>query len=61
MKALQYIFVHGLCGWGSYDPAYKRMPYWGMRGGDLLAPGGGRQGVPRGFGRADRQRLGPGV
>ena len=36
MKALQYIFVHGLCGWGSYDPAYKRMPYWGMRGGDLL-------------------------
>ena len=35
-KKLQYIFVHGLSGWGSYDAAYKRMPYWGMRGGDLM-------------------------
>ena len=34
---LQYIFVHGLSGWGSYDEAYRRMPYWGMRGGDLMA------------------------
>lgn len=31
-----YIFVHGLSGWGSYDKAYKRMPYWGMFGGDLM-------------------------
>lgn len=34
---LKFIFVHGLSGWGSYDKAYKRMPYWGMRGGDLIA------------------------
>ena len=31
-----FVFVHGLSGWGSYDPAYRRMPYWGMRGGDLI-------------------------
>ncbi len=37
MRELQFIFVHGLSGWGSYDAAYRRMPYWGMRGGDLLA------------------------
>ena len=30
------VFVHGLSGWGSYDDAYRRMPYWGMRGGDLM-------------------------
>jgi hypothetical protein len=28
--AMQYIFVHGLSGWGSYDKVYRRMPYWGM-------------------------------
>ncbi|MBQ9152522.1 MAG: hypothetical protein IJ130_01760 [Solobacterium sp.] len=33
---IQYIFVHGLSGWGSYDPAYARMPYWGMQNGDLM-------------------------
>lgn len=33
---LDYIFVHGLSGWGSYDKAYKFMPYWGMSGGDLM-------------------------
>ena len=33
---LHYIFVHGLSGWGSYDEVYRRMPYWGMRGGDLM-------------------------
>jgi len=33
MSGLQYIFVHGLSGWGSYDDRYRRMPYWGMRGG----------------------------
>ena len=37
MKNLKYVFVHGLSGWGSYDEAYRRMPYWGMRGGDLIA------------------------
>lgn len=36
MQTLKYIFVHGLSGWGSYDIAYERMPYWGMRGGDLI-------------------------
>ena len=37
MSKFKYIFVHGLSGWGSYDPAYQRMPYWGMRGGDLIS------------------------
>ena len=37
MSAFTYIFVHGLSGWGSYDKAYRRMPYWGMRSGDLIA------------------------
>ena len=37
MSDLQFIFVHGLRGWGSYDAAYRRMPYWGMRDGDLMA------------------------
>ena len=36
MSGLQYIFVHGLSGWGSYDDRYRRMPYWGMRNGDLI-------------------------
>ena len=35
-EKLTYIFVHGLSGWGSYDETYRRMPYWGMRGGDLM-------------------------
>ena len=37
MQRLTFVFVHGLSGWGSYDDAYRRMPYWGMRGGDLMA------------------------
>ena len=37
MRKLTFIFVHGLSGWGSYDAVYQRMPYWGMRGGDLMA------------------------
>ncbi len=37
MSELQFVFVHGLSGWGSYDGAYRKMPYWGMRGGDLIA------------------------
>ncbi len=36
-SSLTFVFVHGLSGWGSYDDAYRRMPYWGMRGGDLIA------------------------
>ncbi len=36
MTDLKFIFVHGLSGWGSYDKNYARMPYWGMRGGDLM-------------------------
>ena len=31
-----YVFVHGLSGWGSYDSTNKIMPYWGMFGGDLI-------------------------
>ena len=37
MSKLAFIFVHGLSGWGAYDRRYQRMPYWGMRGGDLMA------------------------
>lgn len=33
---LQYIFVHGLSGWGSYDEKYEKKPYWGMKNGDLM-------------------------
>ncbi len=32
----KFVFVHGLLGWGSYDPQYKLMPYWGVMGGDLM-------------------------
>ena len=37
MSNLKYIFVHGLSGWGSYDEKYQKTPYWGMKGGDLIA------------------------
>ncbi len=30
------VFVHGLCGWGSYDTADKMVNYWGMFSGDFL-------------------------
>lgn len=33
---LQYIFVHGLSGWGSYDKINRIAPYWGTRNGDLM-------------------------
>lgn len=36
-KTLTFVFVHGLSGWGSYDSQYRVMPYWRMRGGDLMA------------------------
>ena len=25
---MEYVFVHGLSGWGSYDKTYKRMPVY---------------------------------
>lgn len=34
---VSYVFVHGTAGWGSYDRRNERLPYWGMRGGDLMA------------------------
>ena len=36
MDKTVYVFVHGLSGWGSYDSHHRRMPYWGMRNGDLM-------------------------
>lgn len=36
MTHLQYIFCHGLSGWGEYDRQYKRFPYWGTPNGDLM-------------------------
>ena len=36
-SGLTFVFVHGLSGWGSYDAVYQRMPYWGMRGADVIA------------------------
>lgn len=32
-----YVFVHGLSGWGSYDFQNKFIKYWGMMNGDMLA------------------------
>ena len=37
MGELKFVFVHWLSGWGSYDKTYSRMPYWGMRTGDLIS------------------------
>lgn len=34
---LQYVFIPGFLGWGSYDDRYRKIPYWGMRGGDLIS------------------------
>lgn len=31
-----YVFVHGLHGWGQYDLQNGVMPYWGMFGGSLM-------------------------
>lgn len=33
---LKFIYVHGLAGWGSYDPLYEFYPYWGLAGGDII-------------------------
>ncbi len=33
---IQYIFVHGLSGWGSYDEKYEKTPYWGGKSGDAV-------------------------
>ena len=35
-SSLQYIFVHGLSGWGSYDKVNRFFPYWGTRNGYLM-------------------------
>lgn len=32
----EYVFVHGLHGWGQYDLQNNMMPYWGMFGGSLM-------------------------
>ncbi|MDO4192677.1 MAG: hypothetical protein Q4D24_05195 [Erysipelotrichaceae bacterium] len=34
---LKFVFIHGTAGWGSYDKRNEKMPYWGMRGGDLIS------------------------
>lgn len=31
-----YVYVHGLSGWGSYDIQNRLLPYWGMFGGDMI-------------------------
>ncbi len=31
-----YVWVHGLMGWGSYDFYYEIIPYWGMLNGNML-------------------------
>ena len=31
-----YVYVHGLSGWGSYDFQNNFLPYWGMFGGDMI-------------------------
>lgn len=35
-KDYTFVFVHGLCGWGSDDGANKFFPYWGMMTGNLF-------------------------
>ena len=32
----EYVYVHGLSGWGSYDFQNNFLPYWGMFGGDMI-------------------------
>ncbi len=32
----EYVYCHGLSGWGSYDFRNNIMPYWGMFGGDMI-------------------------
>ena len=36
MENLKFICVHGLSGWGSYDEQNERLPYWGLKSGDIL-------------------------
>ncbi|MCR4851299.1 MAG: hypothetical protein K5870_08580 [Lachnospiraceae bacterium] len=33
---VKYVFVHGLAGWGSYDPINEFYPYWGLSGGSII-------------------------
>lgn len=35
-KDCTFVFVHGLCGWGSDDGANEYFPYWGMMTGNLF-------------------------
>ena len=35
-KGYTFVFVHGLCGWGSDDGANRIFPYWGMMTGNLF-------------------------
>lgn len=32
----EFVYCHGLSGWGSYDFQNNFMPYWGMFGGDMI-------------------------
>ncbi|MCR5042361.1 MAG: hypothetical protein K6C36_09740 [Clostridia bacterium] len=31
----EFVYCHGLSGWGSYDVQNRFLPYWGMFGGDM--------------------------
>ncbi len=33
---LKFVFVHGLCGWGSYDLLDRAVSYWGFFGGSVI-------------------------
>lgn len=33
---LQFVFVHGLSGWGSYDTINTFFSYWGLSGGSII-------------------------
>lgn len=35
-KGYTFVFVHGLCGWGSDDGANSIVPYWGMATGNIF-------------------------
>lgn len=32
----EFVFVHGLSGWGSYDFVNKLLPHWGLTTGDMM-------------------------
>ena len=49
-----YVYCHGLSGWGSYDIQNVVMPYWGMLGGHMIIN-------LNSFCRPGRKRLGQSV